>query len=168
MIDVRACDFDTVMGAISSNNPRWGILDVELELERGSSGAAAPAAASPPPPPVRQAPPSVAVEATVPGGAVLSCGTLSSTDVALRTVLLAGGAAVYAPGWAGMMNCGGGGQCGLCAVRVTENPQLLEAERSKPEMKHLKGKPESWRLSCQVAAATGANGKLAVECQPKA
>ena len=95
-IDVSVVDFDTVMGAIGSNNERWGIKDVELELERGAAPVTTTAAA-----PVRQAAapvrpvaPSVAVEATAPGGAVLTCGTLVSTDTALRTVLLAGGAPV--------------------------------------------------------------------------
>jgi hypothetical protein len=36
MIDVRVCDFETIMNAISSNNERWGIMDVVLELERGA------------------------------------------------------------------------------------------------------------------------------------
>ena len=55
MIDVRACDFETIMNAISSNNERWGIMDVVLELERGSGAGAGPVAApepmAPPPPP---------------------------------------------------------------------------------------------------------------------
>lgn len=34
MIDCKGLAFDTIMAAIASNNERWGIFDVELELER--------------------------------------------------------------------------------------------------------------------------------------
>ena len=39
MIDCRGLAFDTVMAAIASNNERWGIFDVDLELERPGSSA---------------------------------------------------------------------------------------------------------------------------------
>ena len=73
MIDVRVCDFDTVMNAISSNNERWGITDVVLELERGP-GAGAPKAAlapepmAPPPAPEPAAATQVALEVLSPQG----------------------------------------------------------------------------------------------------
>jgi hypothetical protein len=36
-VDTRGLKFDTVMSALSSNNPRWGIFTIELELERQRS-----------------------------------------------------------------------------------------------------------------------------------
>jgi len=73
MIDVRACDFDTIMNAISSNNERWGIMDVVLELERGvNAGAPRPAAApepmAPPEPPAAPAATLVELEILSPQG----------------------------------------------------------------------------------------------------
>jgi hypothetical protein len=63
MIDVRACDFETIMNAISSNNERWGIMDVVLELERGA-WPGCPAARPPQRP---DAPPRVQGRAQGPG-----------------------------------------------------------------------------------------------------
>jgi hypothetical protein len=34
LFNCRGVDFDTVMRAIESNNPRWGINTVTLEMER--------------------------------------------------------------------------------------------------------------------------------------
>lgn len=34
MLDTRGKDFDTVMAALGSNNERWGIFDVVMELQR--------------------------------------------------------------------------------------------------------------------------------------
>ncbi|CAG9466788.1 unnamed protein product [Pedinophyceae sp. YPF-701] len=39
MFDCRGVDFNTVMSAIGSNNERWGINDVYMEVVRGSAGA---------------------------------------------------------------------------------------------------------------------------------
>ncbi len=33
-ISTEGLEFDTVMAALGSNNPRWGIFNIELELER--------------------------------------------------------------------------------------------------------------------------------------
>lgn len=33
-IPTEGLEFDTVMAALGSNNPRWGIFTIELELER--------------------------------------------------------------------------------------------------------------------------------------
>lgn len=39
MFDCRGVDFKTVMVALESNNPRWGITQITLELQRGSGAA---------------------------------------------------------------------------------------------------------------------------------
>ncbi|PSC73495.1 fatty acid-binding adipocyte [Micractinium conductrix] len=36
MFDARGKQFDTVMAALGSNSERWGIFDVELEVERAA------------------------------------------------------------------------------------------------------------------------------------
>jgi ferredoxin len=74
---------------------------------------------------------------------------VSTVEVAsvLREVALGCGVELYG-GMAKMLNCGGAGQCGTCAVRVTEGMELL-SERTEAEDKKLKGKPADWRLACQ-------------------
>ena len=37
MFETQGQDFNTVMGAISSNNPRWGIMNVTMRFKRGSN-----------------------------------------------------------------------------------------------------------------------------------
>ena len=65
----------------------------------------------------------------------------------LREVALGSKVELYG-GMAKLMNCGGNGQCGTCAVRVTEGAELL-SERTAVEDGKLKGKPADWRLACQ-------------------
>lgn len=171
MLDVRAASFDTVMGAISSNNPRWGILDVKLELERRSAAPAAapapPSLAASPPAPAAPAPPAataVSLEVRVAGGASVAVPSLSEDDV-LRTAMKAAGAPVY-DAWGSVWNCNGGGQCGLCTVGVVGGGELL-CERTDAEKKHLKGKPADWRLACQASLREGARGELVLQSLPQ-
>lgn len=37
IIDVQGLEFKTVMGALKSNNPRWGVTSVTLRIRRGAS-----------------------------------------------------------------------------------------------------------------------------------
>ena len=60
-----------------------------------------------------------------------------------------------------MMNCGGGGQCGTCIVDVVEGMENL-SERTMPENRKLKRKPDSYRLACQ----TMVNGDITVKTKP--
>ena len=61
-----------------------------------------------------------------------------------------------------MLNCGGAGQCGTCAVMVTEGMELL-SERTAAEDGKLKGKPDNWRLACQCLVGGDAGGDEAPE-----
>ncbi len=74
MFDASGQDFDTVMGAIASNNERWGIMEVVLEFAR-AGGAAAPAAA---PAAAAAAPPPAAAPAPAPPAAA---STLVEVDI---------------------------------------------------------------------------------------
>ena len=89
-------------------------------------------------------------------------------DGTLRDLLRAADVAVY-DAWGTVWNCGGGGQCGLCAAAVLEGGSLL-TERTGAEEKHLvrKGKPDTWRLTCQACVQEGARGALRVQAQPQA
>ncbi len=169
------CSFDDVMGAISSNNPRWGITDVSLEFARGAAGDATAAAAPAAPAPVVTAPAPAAATNTLVEAELLAVdgrvtkvvlsGEASST---LRDVLRANNVGVY-DAWGAVWNCNGGGQCGLCGVDVLAGGEAL-SERTPAEDKHLtrKGKPASWRLSCQTCVRVGATGMLRVQAQPQA
>lgn len=60
-----------------------------------------------------------------------------------------------------MMNCGGYGQCGCCAVEVVEGTENL-SPRTDAENKLLKKKPENYRLACQTLV----NGPVSVVTKP--
>ena len=60
-----------------------------------------------------------------------------------------------------MMNCGGAGQCGTCIVNVTEGADRL-SERTTPEQRKLKRKPDTYRLACQ----TKVMGDITVKTKP--
>jgi ferredoxin len=222
MFDASGQDFDTVMGAIASNNERWGIMDVVLEFSRAggsalpkaaapaaAAAAAAPAAAPAPPPPAA-ASTLVEVDILSPTGACTkarrwlheshelgprptlpawpparhpaprlplhsrACATCvpqalvsGEPDGTLRDLMKANTVGVY-DAWGSVWNCNGGGQCGLCTVDVLAGGELL-TERTEAEGKHLtrKGKPDSWRLSCQACVKEGATGALKVQAQPQ-
>ena len=83
----------------------------------------------------------------------------------LRDAMLAAGVKTY-DAWGTMMNCNGGGQCGLCTVAVLQGAELL-GDRTGPEGKHLKGKPADWRLACQTTFREGAAGTVVVQAQPQ-
>jgi len=71
--------------------------------------------------------------------------------------------------WGKVMNCGGGGNCGTCIVEVTEGVDLL-GQRTAAEQKKLKGKPDSWRLACQISVGDGQSGEgrtVRLKTQPK-
>jgi ferredoxin len=177
--------FDNIMGAISSNNPRWGITDVTLELMRpmaSTNGGAAPAAdavapkpaaAVVAPAPAAPAPAGAAatrVELTITGvdGATQKVTVdKSNVDSTLRALMQAQKVAVY-DGWGNVWNCGGAGQCGMCTVDVKAGAELL-SERTSAEGKHLGNKkPPTWRLACQTCVNEGATGTLALQAQPQA
>lgn len=170
------------MGAIASNNVRWGITDVSLELMRpdgvASSGTTS-AAASAPAATVTAAAPKVAapapsgtrVEVAITGvdGATQKVTVdASNVDSTLRTLMQSQKVAVY-DGWGNVWNCGGAGQCGMCTVDVTAGGELL-SERTSAEDRHLtkKSKPQTWRLACQTCVNEGATGQLALQAQPQA
>ena len=60
-----------------------------------------------------------------------------------------------------MMNCGGAGQCGTCVVNVTDGADLL-SDRTTPELRKLKRKPDTYRLACQ----TKVMGDITVKTKP--
>jgi ferredoxin len=164
--------FDNVMGAIGSNNARWGITDVTLELQQG----AAPAPTSTTPPPLAAAPKPTAsstlVEvkiAAVDGKTTNILVNGSNVGQPLRALMQAEKLGVYEAGWSSMMNCGGAGQCGMCIVGITAGDALL-SERTDAEARHLtkKGKPANWRLACQTCVNDGATGAVEVQAQPQA
>lgn len=136
-----------------------------MEFTRG--GAAASTASTPAPAPVSAAPNTlVEAELVASDGAVTAAVVAGEPKGTVRDLLRAQGIQVYNP-WGQAMNCNGAGQCGLCAVAVVAGADLL-TERTAAEGKHLKGKPDTWRLGCQSCVAEGAVGKLRVQAQPKA
>ncbi|MDJ0736648.1 MAG: 2Fe-2S iron-sulfur cluster-binding protein [Nostocaceae cyanobacterium] len=63
--------------------------------------------------------------------------------------------------WGKMMNCGGYGQCGTCAVEVTEGMENLSS-LTNAENRLLKKKPANFRLACQTLV----NGPVSVVTKP--
>lgn len=61
-----------------------------------------------------------------------------------------------------LMNCGGNGQCGTCVMEIVEGMENL-SPRTAPEERHLKKKPNTYRLSCQ----TKVNGDVTVKTKPQ-
>ncbi len=60
-----------------------------------------------------------------------------------------------------LMNCGGNGQCGTCVVEVIDGSEHL-SPRTAAEERHLKKKPDSYRLACQ----TKVMGDITVKTKP--
>ena len=60
-----------------------------------------------------------------------------------------------------MMNCGGYGQCGTCAVEILEGQHNL-SPRTKVEENKLRKKPDNYRLACQALV----NGPVTVKTKP--
>ena len=60
-----------------------------------------------------------------------------------------------------MMNCGGAGQCGTCVVNIVEGVDNL-SEKTTPELRKLKRKPDTYRLACQ----TKVMGDISVKTKP--
>ena len=63
--------------------------------------------------------------------------------------------------WGKMMNCGGYGQCGTCAVEVVEGMEYLSPP-TEAENRLLKKKPANFRLACQTLV----NGPVSVVTKP--
>ena len=78
----------------------------------------------------------------------------------LRQAALENGVDIYKL-VAKMMNCGGAGQCGTCIVDVTEGSDRL-SDRTTPEERKLKRKPDTYRLACQ----TKVMGDISVKTKP--
>ena len=72
----------------------------------------------------------------------------AKVGVLLRSAMKDNKVEVYTT-WGKVWNCSGAGQCGLCMVDVLEGEEFLN-QKSDHEKKKLKGKPVSWRLSCQT------------------
>eukprot|EP00891_Asterochloris_glomerata_P001349 jgi/Astpho2/1349/e_gw1.00024.56.1_t len=67
--------------------------------------------------------------------------------------------------WGKISNCNGAGQCGTCIVEALEDPDSLldPAERDGAE-----GKPDSFRLSCQLNVGDGTNsGRVKLRTRPQ-
>jgi ferredoxin len=60
-----------------------------------------------------------------------------------------------------VMNCGGVGQCGTCVVEIVAGSEHL-SERTAAEERHLRKKPETYRLACQ----TKVMGDVSVKTKP--
>jgi ferredoxin len=52
------------------------------------------------------------------------------------------------------LNCGGVGQCGTCAVEVSEGMDKLSS-RTTAEDRKLRKKPATYRLACQTLVKCG-------------
>ena len=65
----------------------------------------------------------------------------------LRKAALKAGIDVYV-GVDRLANCHGLGQCGTCTMQIVEGMENL-TPRTEAEKKHLAGKPDNRRLSCQ-------------------
>ncbi|GAB4854168.1 hypothetical protein Ancab_022753 [Ancistrocladus abbreviatus] len=84
----------------------------------------------------------------------------------LRNIMLDNKIELYAS-FRKVMNCGGRGLCGTCKVEILDGKDLLN-ERTNPELRHLKKKPESWRLACQTLVGNKENsGKVVVQRMPQ-
>ena len=88
-----------------------------------------------------------------------------AADGVLRDAMLKAGVKTYDT-WGSMMNCNGGGQCGLCTTAVVRGAELL-GDKTAAEGKHLKNKAADWRLACQTTFRKGAAGEVVVQAQPQ-
>ncbi|KAA8521739.1 hypothetical protein F0562_012412 [Nyssa sinensis] len=92
--------------------------------------------------------------------------TAVSGEKLLRNIMLDNKIELYAT-YGKAMNCGGGGSCGTCIVEIIDGKDLLN-ERTNTELRYLKKKPESWRLSCQTIVGNKENsGKVVVQRLPQ-
>jgi ferredoxin len=67
----------------------------------------------------------------------------------LRSILLRSQANLYQDDWTQhSRSCGGGGSCFTCLIQLQDGQGVI-SERSEAEHHRLKGKPSTWRLSCQ-------------------
>ena len=76
-------------------------------------------------------------------GKKISCGQYAN----LRKVALLNGVEVY-KGINQIANCRGNGLCGTCVMEIVEGLENLSPKTLREHFK-LKGKPTSYRLSCQ-------------------
>jgi hypothetical protein len=90
MVPAENMDFDTVMNAISSNNERWGIMDVVLEFQR-AGGAPAASAAAPAVAQAAPAAPAVSPAAAKAAAREAAAALAASTLVEVEVLLPAGG-----------------------------------------------------------------------------
>lgn len=91
---------------------------------------------------------------------------VASGEKVLRNIMLDNKIELYAT-YGKLMNCGGGGTCGTCIVEILDGKDLLN-ERTNAELRHLKKKPESWRLACQTIVGNKENyGKVVVQRMPQ-
>jgi ferredoxin len=89
--------------------------------------------------------------------------TISSTSgKILRNLLLENKVELYG-GMDKLMNCGGAGQCGTCAVEVLSSDVGSLSDRTAIEVTKLKKKPTTFRLACQVVVQ---GGEITVKSRP--
>jgi len=138
-----AKDFDTVMDTLGSN-PESETMS--LVLSRTTKV---------------ELPPGDVVTAIIDGSKELQV----EPDSILRDVLLDSEVDLYTNSGK-MMNCGGGGSCGTCAVAVLEGMDQL-SEKADTELRLLKKKPDMYRLACQTVCEGRGNGTLKLQCKPK-
>jgi len=81
----------------------------------------------------------------------------------LRTALLENKVDIY-DFMGKVSNCGGVGQCGTCGVEIIASSEGILSERTDAELRKLKKKPETWRLSCQVVVE--GPGEIQVTTKP--
>ncbi len=60
-----------------------------------------------------------------------------------------------------LTNCGGVGQCGTCVMEILSGDENL-SPRTAAEERHLKKKPNNYRLACQ----TQVSGEISVKTKP--
>lgn len=82
-------------------------------------------------------------------------------DTNLRKALLQAKVDLYTLGGK-LRNCGGGGQCGTCAVDVEDGAFGLSPPTTKEDIL-LQNKPESWRLACRATVL----GNVTIRTKPK-
>ncbi|AKG20066.1 2Fe-2S iron-sulfur cluster-binding protein [Calothrix sp. 336/3] len=85
---------------------------------------------------------------------------IAANGANLRLKAMENGVDIYKT-WGKMMNCGGGGQCGCCAIAIVEGMENL-SPRTDAENRLLKKKPENYRLACQTIV----NGAVTVTTKP--
>lgn len=128
-------------------------------------------ASSTPSAPVNNGPPTIELEFLGPkpgpdGGMEVQKASSVSGDKLLRNIMLDSKIELYGA-YGKVMNCGGGGSCGLCLVEIVQGDELLN-ERTTTEQRYLKKKPETWRLACQTIVGDKENsGTVVVQRLPQ-